>query len=361
MNTIENWLDEDNILENDILKDREINDLCIEIKKEIESLKEDVLGEINKLIDEILLEPSLSDKENKTIKDFVEAKKYGKAVWLAFLLLWKAVFRWFWDTWLKQFKYLEEKLWNIIWIEKQGLSDYINIFSQKLDTISDPNKKIKLTYIMSALQNELLSYQNPEKNYSKRELLKENIMNTKDGLQVWKVLLINKKQKKTNLTAKMWDKLLSEYNKTEDNELSFLHSVIISKIEWEKIYITHSTLRRLSDKKHKPGVEEISLDDLLDQYKWVDILVLNMPEQSKLDTLDYIVKVKNEQLNTKKSLYDKKAAISGWFPIIKKDDNKVNCVELIAKWIWDDKIKNITHPNEFLKSEIMKPVYLTSF
>lgn len=38
----------------------------------------------------------------------------------------------------------------------------------------------------------------------------------------------------------------------------------------------------------------------------------------------------------------------------------VNCVELIAEWLWEDKIENISDPNDFLKSDILEPSYMTT-
>lgn len=335
-----------------------IEDKCLFVKED------KIPVELLKIINNILSTTDLPKKNNKTIRDLIKNGKYGKAIAMSFLLLWKSILGGKNETWLKNLKYLDneiEKSW-LCNVDNIKLEKYIDLISNKIDEVSDFKKKIKLAYLLSYIKNKFIDNEISEKKHSKREFLKQNLLKHSIwDMHTGKILLINKVQNKSWLIHKMWDKLLAEYNKKTDNDIRFLHSVVISKIEWWEIYITHATLSRNSEKNHKPWIEEIKLETLLDEYISVDILVLDMPEQFKQNTLDYVNEKRIIQLNTKKSLYDKKAAISSVLPIIKQSNNKFNCVGLIAQWIWEEKIKNISHPNDFLQSDIMKPIYLTTF
>ncbi len=128
--------------------------------------------------------------------------------------------------------------------------------------------------------------------------------------------------------------------------------------------ITHSTMKKKEKEwteiSNQGWVEEISLQDLLGSYAYADVLTLEMPQDNRIKALDYA----NQHLikGTKYDWWMLWVAVKDqfWWLIWKDNLENVNCVELIAEWLWDEKIKEISDPNDFLKSDILKPTYMTT-
>lgn len=63
-------------------------------------------------------------------------------------------------------------------------------------------------------------------------------------ISAWQVLLINKENKEHNsISSRIWDMWLKANAISGWYKTPFLHSVIVSKIEWKEIYIRHSTMK----------------------------------------------------------------------------------------------------------------------
>ena len=77
-----------------------------------------------------------------------------------------------------------------------------------------------------------------------------------------------------------------------------------------------------------------------------------MPDNNKEKMLKY----SEEQLNKK---YNKQSAVSEitW---LENNNEWLNCVELISKWLDDQSIKWTAVPNKLLSSSALRPTYLTT-
>jgi hypothetical protein len=189
----------------------------------------------------------------------------------------------------------------------------------------------------------------------KEELLKKN-------LEVWDVILLNKKVVKKDI----WTKLLEAYD--ADYDTDFWHVAII--IQTDPLKIRHSTTF-VSDGGENWWVEDTLLGSYFERCEclWYDLLALRPPKDIKDKILEF------SERNLWKA-YDSNAAIwwglywidGEWNKAIKwfernlwdKDDS-YNCVEIIAQALDQDKLKDITHPNEFLEyMHIFVPVYMTT-
>lgn len=192
----------------------------------------------------------------------------------------------------------------------------------------------------------------------KKELLKKN-------LEVWDIILLNKKVNDKDI----WTKLLEAYDNNYDTD--FGHAAII--ISENPLIIRHSTRENSMESDKDWLVEEVEIEVYLKKCNcsWYDLLLLRPSGELK----DKILSFSGQ--NLWKS-YDRNAAI-GWWLYWKdwkwekaiswfkrtpsEDDDSFNCVEIIVGALWnvDQEIQNITIPNQFLEHmNYFSPVYMTT-
>ena len=288
-------------------------------------------------------------EESKSIKELLKERKFWEAIKSIFNVLKELIFWKWWKPWLEDYKDLDKYLGGLDQKNKNEILDMISNIENKIDNTKDIRKKMRYTYTLSRLKDNLIK--KDEWTTDKKEILSKKL---KEG----DILLINKENKEyKSSSAKWWDKFLSAFNKIHYPK-NFLHSVVVTKVEWDEIYITHSTLQR---KNWKSWIEEIALNDLLNWYKASDILAMTMPNDNKEKMLSYVKQKLNEQNNKpNESLYDDKIAQNNltWYGT--PNEKKVNCVELITEGLWEEKLKWVWIPNDLLSSNILKPTYLTT-
>jgi hypothetical protein len=166
--------------------------------------------------------------------------------------------------------------------------------------------------------------------------------------------LLNKKSDTSS-----WANLLRSFE--ENNPVDYTHSVLVSQNEkWEPTII-HSTMHKESEMW--AWVEEIPLKEYLEKYQPSDILVLDQEESMKQKSINFA-------RSKLWKWYDTKVAIAWWLGntwvsfidsyVWNPYENDVyNCVELIAQSYSDnEKIKRISHPNDFLDFWIFTPTYM---
>lgn len=333
------WIDL-NILQNEI-----------EIKTALENLKLKTPSDPNtlKLIEKIEKNPDFDPDAVPDLKEYVKDGKRGKAIQEVFKILWR-FFKKDNETWFNEYSDLELDLEKKTDTELENMK---NIFENKIENASWIKKDLKFAYILSQINNKIL-----ENNWTtdKKEQLKEN-------LEIGDIILLNKKLKKLDSGSKALKAYDSKY------ETDFIHSAII--ISKNPIKIRHATTFT-TKKTWKWHVEEVNLFDYLNTSgtESFDLLSLRPDENTKNKILDF-----SEQNLDKE--YDNNAAL--WWGIRWNDsdwtsalwwlrknkkwekDNSFNCVEIIAQSLDNEKIKKITHPNEFLKyMHIFQPTYLTT-
>lgn len=354
MNSIENNnnINDDNYQNNQEDIDNNLDNNSNNISSETNDLTNEIISwqipELDNALQQIDAIPDISEKDKKWIKEYLKEWDFTWALNEAFTFIGNMLssflnFKKWWNI-LEEYGDILNNLESIDFVNmtKGTIETTIKALETKIKSNWNISKKLWLTYIISIFKEQLIKKDEP--NIEKFELLKNNI-------SPWSVLLLNKKPKeKENLKSKVWRLSLENYNDHQD--VSFSHSVIVSSVDPTKII--HSTMKKFGENWN--WVQEILLEDYLNSYDWVDILSLEMPQENKEKALVY-AKTKLELW----ILYDDWVAVnelSGWY-ISNDDINKVNCVELIAEWLWEDKIKNISDPNDFLDSDILTPSYMT--
>jgi len=332
-------------------------------KNKKETINYKTSEQLIKLISDIENVPDKNIETAPKIKELIKEGKFTEVINQVFIFLSSFIFWKKGSIWLDAYKDLDlEIAW--LWLDQKTLFELSKILEDidaKINTTKDINKKMRFTYILTAIKNQQIKKEE-WKDFNKYELLSKNLQREgkyNSSIQAWQVLLLNKENKEYKSSkAKLWDKLLSTFNNISWDQTNFLHSVIVSKIEWNEIYITHSTLQK---KDWKSGIEEKKLSELLGWYTWADILVMDMPDENKAKMLKFTKEKLDEQnKNPDNSLYDDKIVTQNitWYWNAKNE--KVNCVELISEWLWDKKIKWVWIPNDLLESNVLRPSYLTS-
>jgi len=312
-------------------------------------------NELKSTFDKIDAEKENDIQELPKITELLKEWKFSEAIKQLFNIISSLFWKW-WEIWLKNYEYLGEYI-SSLWLDQKNLNELWNMLidmDKKIESTSDINKKMKFTYILSAIKNK-----SHEKRLWKKmnsyDLLLTELQTSwwqSSGISAWQVLLINKENNKYNkFLAKMWDLSLKKLTEWMWYDTPFLHSVIVSKIEWNDIYIRHSTMNK---QDWKMWIEEIPLSKLLWWYKNADILVMDMPDENKQKMLDYSQKHLN-----KWTWYSTESAVKSFLWWNKKKE-WLNCVELISEWLWDEKIKWTAIPNDLLQSNILTPSYITT-
>ena len=339
----------------------------MERKKEGNEELSDLFDDLWNLKDEILSEYNLEEEEKKIIwlilhgpafqiseklRDFINHKKRWKAIFELFKVIWRLVSEKN-EIWFNEFANLDIES---LKLDKKGenkLKELIKMLEKMINSVWDIKKNLKFTYLLSAVKNKVL--EKKDSITDGEELLKKN-------LEVWDIILLNKKVEKKDI----WTRLLEAYDDNYDTD--FWHAAIV--ILTDPLNIRHSTAFA-SDGGKIWRVEETLLRSYLERCKclWYDLLALRPLKDIKDEILEF----------SKKNLwkdYDSNAAIWWWLywmdgkwnkaiqwferNLWDKDDS-YNCVEIIAQALDQDKLKDITHPNEFLEyMNIFTPVYMTT-
>lgn len=324
-----------------------------ELNPEEEDLDIKTEEDLKKVFKKIEDSESFDPNSEKVLKDYIENKERFWAIKEIFNILWR-LFKINNTTWFSEFSNLSGDIRNLDNKTIEELSSMIKEFETQIEKTWDIKKDLKLTYILSEIKNKKLLNEDP--NLDKKELLQKN-------LEIGDVILLNKKVDKLDI----WSKALKAYDKKYDTD--FTHSAII--IATDPIKIRHSTT--FTQKKVGKGhVEEVDLYSYLKQSwtKSFDLLALRPDENTKQKILEF------SESNLWKE-YDNNAALWWWLFWIDsawpkarwwlkrnktwEKDDMYNCVEIIAQALDQDKLKDITHPNEFLEyMNIFQPTYMTT-
>lgn len=222
----------------------------------------------------------------------------------------------------------------------------IKALERKIDATSSVYHKIQYTYVASKLKDASIVPPNPHHClYAQCE--------------VGDILLINKGKPHNYESKSRFEKI--EYQiATLGLQLATqevrVHTVMVADIIDGIPHIIHSII---SDDEGRSGVVQQALDQYIQSYQSMDILVLKPNDTYRLQTVQSIRDKLGQQ-------YDKKAAISQLFPdIIDDDPHKVNCVEIIAEnfakaWIGYRDLADKKLPSDFLFHDYIKPRYITT-
>jgi len=178
----------------------------------------------------------------------------------------------------------------------------------------------------------------------------DKILFLKKLISPWDIILLHKRFDNWLGTI-----LLKYYDKCFP--VNFTHVVLVSNKDnkWNVSFI-HSTIKKELSKWW--WVEEVDLDYYIKKYKSLDFLVLRQWDTNKQKSIDSACS------NIWKKYDNKVAFVSGLWKkrffgknVFRND--KYNCAELLTQIYQDDnKIKNISHPNDFLKYDIFVPIYI---
>ena len=334
-------------------KEGELSDLY----NDLQNLRDNILSEYDlgevekKLIRLILSGPRFQISEK--LRDFINQKKRWKALFELFRVIWRLISEKN-EIGFGEFSNLNIRDLNLDEKDEEQLNNFMKIFEKMINSNSDIKKNLKFVYLLSAIKNKLL--EKTTWTIDKEELLKQN-------LEVWDIILLNKKVEKKDI----WTRLLEAYDDNYDTD--FWHAAIIISVD--PIGIRHATAFS-SDDSGIWRVEETLFNSYLDRCKclWYDLLSLRPPKEIK----DRIMAFSKNNLWKD---YDSNAAIWWWLywkdgewkdaiqwykkNVLEEKDDSYNCVEIIAQALDQDKLKDITHPNEFLEyMNIFTPVYMTT-
>ncbi len=323
------------------------------IKQELEQLKLSIEldPKIQERIQEIEKSEGFDPEKELELRDYIQAWKRWKAIQEIFNIIWR-FFKVDNKIWFDEYDNLDLNLDNKTNDEIQNI---IETLEEKINNTWDIKKDLKFTYLLSQAKNKKLE------NWwtgNKKEQLKKEI-------EVWDIILLNKKVEKTDHGTKLLKAYWKEY------ETDFTHSAIITKKD--PIRIRHATMSWSTAGLEKwRWVEEVKLSDYrkASNLKWYDALILRPPQNIK----DKINTFSDKQIWKK---YDLNAAIWWWIRWLDSEwsshiwwlrknktwqfDDHFNCVELIVQWLDDKKLQKITHPNEFLQyMSVFKPTYMTT-
>ncbi len=333
-------------------KENELSDLYYDLRNIYgEILSEYNLDEEEKRMIWLILNSPVFQLSEK-LRDFITNKKRWKAIFELFKVIWRLISEKN-EIWFSEFGNLNVKSLKLDKKDEVQLKSLMKLFEKMINNISDIKKKLKFAYLLSAVKNKFLEKKNLVTDAE--ELLKKN-------LEAGDIILLNKKVVKKDI----WTKLLEAYD--ADYDTDFWHAAIL--IQTDPLKIRHSTAFAWDGSKiwH---VEETLLSDYLARCNclWYDLLSLRPSKDIK----DKILKFSEENLWKE---YDSNAAI--WWGLYWKDgawsdaiswfkknleegDDYYNCVEIIVQALDQEKLKNITHPNEFLEYlTLFIPVYTTT-
>lgn len=300
----------------------------------------EVPAELEWLVNDILQDPPKppEKQQQETIRWLIKQGKVWEALTQTMDLLISIFFGSKEEAWLEDFqKYTIE----YSELSDEDLQDKINRLSYKIrNGWISVNQRVRFCYALSRAKDEKLERENPD--ITVFEKLWRNI---KKG----DVLLMNKDAKEQWFNIE--DKLSNEWLQTVSSSPR-THTVLVTKIEWDSIEITHASW---SAKK----VVTQDLSRYLQFYKATDICVLQQPQESRQKSVEYA-----------KSLvwaeYDDRAAVYQALWKENKQDDKYNCGELVGDSLlaanstrFED-LEQKTYPSDFLISSYLMPSYMTT-
>ncbi len=317
--------------------EKEVSDLCNDLRYlKDDNLSEYDIGEIEKNLVWLILSGPRFEVSEK-LRDFIIQKKRWKAFFEVFKVIWRLISEKN-EIWFSEFNNLDVESLKLDEKDEIYLTNLMNLFEKMINNVSDIKKCLNFTYLLSEIKNKIL--ERSIWTTDKEKLLKQN-------LEVWDIILLNKKVEKKDI----WTKLLEAYD--NDYRTDFWHAAIIISVDYLKI--RHSTTFS-SDNSKIWHVEDTMLNSYLKRCKclWYDLLSLRPPKDIKNRILSF-----SEQ-NLWKD-YDNRAALRQWIGLPNNFDDRYNCVEIIAQALDQENLKEITHPNQFLEyMNIFVPVYMTT-
>lgn len=301
------------------------------------------LTEINKIKTEQWYEDPL---QKEWIWELIKKWNYFGAIKEWFRLIW-ALFWWNSNNpWYEQFRETGKNI-TFSSMDINNLVSHIEYLQAEVKNTSGVKKKLHLTKILSDAKNTLMDKKNPNEQLKTYDRVCKEV-------KAGQIILLNKKSDTSS-----WANLLRSFE--ENNPVDYTHSVLVSQNEkWEPTII-HSTMHKESEMW--AWVEEIPLKEYLEKYQPSDILVLDQEESMKQKSINFA-------RSKLWKWYDTKVAIAWWLGntwvsfidsyVWNPYENDVyNCVELIAQSYSDnEKIKRISHPNDFLDFWIFTPTYM---
>lgn len=347
----------------DTKKEAELLVVDVQTKEDLARLADDVLDpELKKVFDKIDGEKDVDDGQDKLfveVQDLVHDKKYVDAA--AKVLSWLSTifFKSGEKPGLHNYKNLDDDL-DLTSFDDAKLYNYIHDIAAKIDTTSNYTKKLKYTYLLSLAKDYMYKKEHTIEldPTAPRQCLQHE-------LQPGNIILLNKGDIRGTKDRSIENKIATTWLQDATDSI-WLHAAIISKIENGVPYMIHSTGDIGTD--GKGGVDEVRLDTYLQRYTATDVLVLS---GTSVDAQKWLTQTVDDiRTNQMGKEYDDGAAIAwltGWLNnkigIKKEDNNKVNCVEILAETMAKvytnfQSTEHIKTPKEFLLQQNLKPVYL---
>ncbi len=341
----------------------------VNLEKELENIPSNTewWQKIDNLVNAVNNDPTLKDPENKSIvQKFIDSLKSGDISW-AFTSLFGFLqwVMWPWEKlestfWFKDNKEIQDFLtrlsWNYDKMSITQLEHQKDNLINKIESTTGVKRKLWLTYALSRLLDEIVVKKDTNKTWimwERNGIIPDKTPNQcaiarmAQQVKPGDVLAVNKSEQK------MWDKLLTQLS---DDDIDTSHVLIVTAVDPEsgKITVAHSTQSKVNS-SWKWVETNLDFADYTKQFNGIAIAALRPPEWTSEDL------VKNV-LSKDGKWYDEWAAASTallWSNIT-KNNNKYNCVELIAQSFPDSvsvKRKNWTHPAQMLQE--LKPAYVT--
>lgn len=316
------------------------------------------------MINKIKMEKDYNDpKSPDKVKQFVNCLRNWDIQW-ALSVFFDFVKGTMWDGWWPE--------WTFWFKESEDITNFIGWLSMNADKLtiehlekqkdrlreevnqtSGTKRKLWLTYALSRVLDHITWKRAPNLfRWSSDEAGACDANTSAIGrmaqrVKPWDILAINKSKQKAA------DKLLTQL---VDDDMDTSHVLIVTNVDASsgEITVAHSTISKMNSRWS--GVETgVSLAKYTEQFHAVAIAALQPPDNSGEELVRNVLQ-KNGRW------YDKMAPISTAFlgDNIFGDNNKYNCVELIAQSFPDtitSSSKNWTHPSQMLQN--LTPSYVT--
>ncbi len=295
-------------------------------------------GHLWGIMDEVRALPDHKIENEQVLKDYIKNKNVLGAVTEFFGILGRFLAGSSNDTGLDEYSFLDEKIENFLGaLSNSQLHTMQNELDVQISHTDDLHKKMSFLYVLSALKDE----------YEKRH--KEDISGfdlLRPQLEPGTVLLLNKQ------ASGIWVDPLWKLMRSADAgkyPTVFTHSIIITKVEQDRIFFAHSGWKTTG----WMGIEEAELEPYLATYPSADVMVMKMTPERARTAVDVATETVAQNPE-----YDYGAAVGETFDWNDIVDEKYNCAEFVAHAIGLDGMRNLAKPTDFLHEDMLKPVYL---
>lgn len=298
--------------------------------------------ELNKLKQEIMDANQFEDFKDTKLQSAIEHKDIKQTLASLFDIItdsiWSQPEEAFWFKNIQKSSYYHLLIETIYELSPEQLSKYTNQFQKEIDQTDKIRQKLLLTYIKSlCLDMITIKSQSPE-------ITTTHIQRMAQHIQPGDIILINKSKKN------FADKLLLKYDTTS---IDVSHAILVRDVNKQTgdITINHSTWHKINGGS---WVEtKVSFQDYAHQFKNLGIAVVRPPQELVPDL------IQNTD-NKDGKWFDYLAAIDDKVTY-NHEDNKYNCVELIAQSFPKEKVpeywRQWTLPSDILKT--FQSVYIT--